>query len=119
VLCAHDPLTGIDHREVTVESPTDAVLIVEGIFAFRPEYNDLWDYRIWLEIAPEPSLKRGINRDVRLEGRAEAERLHRDRYHAAGMLYLSEVNPISIADLVIDNADFANQIVQRRRGNTG
>jgi uridine kinase len=37
VLCAHDPLTGIDHRNVAV-------------FAFRLEYNSYWDYRIWLNV---------------------------------------------------------------------
>jgi uridine kinase len=39
VLCAHDPLTREDHRSKVVTAPTDAVLIVDSVFAFRPEYN--------------------------------------------------------------------------------
>ncbi len=115
VLCAHDPLTGVDHRAVTVEAPLDGVLVVDSVFAFRPEYNDFWDYRIWLHIDPALSLERGIERDTEMEGRKEAERLHRDRYHAAELIYVREVDPISLADVVIDNTVFeAPQIVGRR-----
>ena len=58
VLCAHDPLTGKDHRDKTVMAPKDTVLIVDSVFAFRPEYNSLWDYRIWLEVRQRPSTSR-------------------------------------------------------------
>jgi uridine kinase len=33
--------------------------------------------------------------------------LHRDRYHAAEAIYLAEVDPRSLADVVVDNRDFA------------
>lgn len=115
VLCAHDPLTGFDHRATTVEAPLDGVLIVDSVFAFRPEYDEFWDFRIWLDIDPALSLKRGIERDTEMEGREEAERLHRDRYHAAEQIYVNEVDPISLADVVIDNTVFATpEIVGRR-----
>jgi uridine kinase len=108
VLCAHDPLTGEDHRGTAVEAPSDAVLIVDSVFAFRPEYNDQWDFRIWLDVDADLSLARGIARDTDLEGLDGATRVHRDRYHAAELIYIAEVEPQSIADVVIDNRDFAN-----------
>lgn len=108
VLCAHDPLTGEDHRDKAVVAPADAVLIVDSAFAFRPEYNEFWDYRIWLDVDPGMALVRGIARDTQMEGVAEATRVHRDRYHAAERIYLAEVNPMSLADLIIDNRDFAS-----------
>jgi uridine kinase len=38
--CAgHDSLTGQDHRDTTIETPVNAILIVDSVFAFRPEYN--------------------------------------------------------------------------------
>jgi uridine kinase len=46
-----------------------------------------------------------------LEGRDGAERLHRDRYHEAERIYVSEVDPKSRADVIIDNTDFANPVV--------
>jgi len=111
VLCAHDPLTGEDHRTTTVTAPPDAVLIVDSVFAFRPEYNQFWDYRIWLEVDAGLALRRGIARDAPMEGAAEAAGVHRDRYHAAEMIYLAEVGPRALADLVIDNADFARPVL--------
>jgi uridine kinase len=108
VLCAHDPLTGEDHRGTTVDAPPDAVLVVDSVFAFRPEYNEHWDYRIWLDVDPELSLARGVARDTDMEGLDGATRVHRDRYHAAERIYIAEVDPISLADVVLDNRDFAN-----------
>ena len=114
VLCAHDPLTGVDHRATTVTAPTDAVLIVDSVFAFRPEYDEFWDLRIWLDVSPELSLRRGVDRDGDREGRAEAERLHRDRYGAAEALYVDEVDPRKRADLVIENTVLAEPRILRR-----
>ena len=106
VLCAFDPLTGVDCRDVYVEAPENSILLVDSMFAFRSEYNDFWDFRIWLDIPAALSLSRGIERDKESEGLAEAESVHRHRYHEAEKLYLTEVNPLSLADLVIDNIDY-------------
>ena len=113
-LCAHDPLTGEDHRATVVNAPVDAVLIVDSVFAFRPEYDDLWDFRIWLDVDAELSLERGVSRDLDREGVDGATRLHRDRYHAAELIYVAEVGPQGRADLFIDNRDLAYpRIVQQ------
>jgi uridine kinase len=87
VLCAHDPLTGEDHRDKTITAPDDAILVVDSVFAFRPEYNDLWDYRIWIDVDAEIALKRGIERDTEMEGRDEAALLHRERYYTSELIY--------------------------------
>jgi uridine kinase len=111
VLCAHDPLTGEDHRDTTITASADAVLIVDSVFAFRPEYNGFWDYRIWLEVDAGLALRRGIARDTAMEGAQQAEQVHRDRYHAAEKIYLAEVGPKLLADLIIDNSDFARPMI--------
>jgi uridine kinase len=51
-----------------------------------------------------------------MEGAAAAARVHRDRYHAAELIYLAEVRPRSLADIVIDNRDFANPRILSHRG---
>jgi uridine kinase len=99
VLCAIDPLTQVDHRDVVTPAAPDAVLIVDGVFAFRPEIDDWWDYRIWLAIDEETSVRRGGHRDGN-------EAVHRDRYLVAERLYLSEADPVRLVDAVVDNTDF-------------
>ena len=93
----------------------DAVLIVDSAFAFRRDYNEFWDYRIWLDVDADMALARGIARDTEVEGLEEATRVHRDRYHAAERIYLAEVDPMSLADLIIDNSDFACPNIVRQR----
>jgi uridine kinase len=115
VLCAWDPLTGQDHREKVVSAPPDSMLIVDSVFACRPEYDRFWDYRIWLEVDPELSRLRGIRRDTDMEGVEEATRVRRERYQPAEMIYLAEVNPRSFVNLVIDNSDFRNPRVLSTR----
>lgn len=107
VLCAHDPLTGDDHRDITVTAAPDAVLIVDPVFAMRPEYAAFWDLTVWLDVPEALSLERGVGRDATREGRPEALALHAERYQPAERIYLDEVDPRSRADVVIDNTDFA------------
>ena len=47
-LCSIDPLTQIDHSAVKSAMPANGVLIVDGVFALRPEINSYRDLRIWL-----------------------------------------------------------------------
>jgi uridine kinase len=115
VLCAHDPLTGQDHRGAAVTTPPGTILVTDGVFAFRPEYNDCWEYRIWLQVDPAAALSRGIARDTPTEGAEAATQVHRDRYHAAERIYQAEVDPEALADLIIDNNDFGRPQVLRWR----
>ncbi|WP_319458425.1 uridine kinase [Micromonospora sp. RTP1Z1] len=113
VLCLRDPLTQREHTDVVTLAAADAVLIVDGVFAFRPELDELWDHRIWLEVPAELSVRRGTSRDADREGAEAAERLHRDRYLAAARVYLAEADPVRRADVVVDNADFARPRLRR------
>ncbi|MDY7101012.1 MAG: uridine kinase [Actinomycetota bacterium] len=110
VLCSIDPNTQVDHADVVTTMPDDAIMIVDGVFAFRPELNDAWDLRIWLEVDPGLSLRRGIERDG-----PDTEHLHRERYRGSEELYLAESDPLARADVVIDNTDLANPNARWRR----
>jgi uridine kinase len=105
-LCAIDPLTQIDHSDV-VDVPPDGVLIVDGVFAFRPEIDAFWDFRIWVDVDEEESLRRGAERDHDWAG-SEAEAIHRERYLPAVRLYIDLVGPQGLADVLIDNRDVRN-----------
>jgi uridine kinase len=112
VLCSIDPLTQLDHSDVLTTAAPDAVLIVDGVFAFRPEIDRWWDFRIWLDVSSSASIERGTVRDEYWAG-AESEALHRDRYGVAEEIHLAEVHPELRADIVIDNSDFARPRIVR------
>lgn len=106
-LCSIDPLTQIDHSHQVVEMALDGVLLVDGVFALRPEIDDLWDLRIWIEVDAELALQRGALRDVAIEGGLDqARELHRDRYLASEAIYIDEIDPRTRADIVMDNTSF-------------
>jgi uridine kinase len=111
-LCSIDPLTQRDHSSVVTAVDPDAVLIVDGVFAFRPEINQYWDFRVWLDVDAERSVRRGVERDQNWAG-SEAESVHRDRYLMAERIYLQEVDPVTMMDVVIDNSSFASPRIVR------
>ena len=114
VLCSIDVLTQVDHSDVITSAESNAVLIGDGVFAFRPEINHHWDFRIWLQVDSQASLRRGTQRDQGWAGSA-AEAIHRDRYLVAERLYIEDVDLMRLADIVIDNSMFDRpRIVSRR-----
>ncbi|MFJ6947068.1 uridine kinase [Streptomyces wuyuanensis] len=105
-LCSIDPLTQKDHSATRTPLTDDTVLIVDGVFAFRPVIDAYWDFRIWLDIDAGLSVARGAARDGNWAG-SEAEAIHRDRYLAAMRLHVEEADPLPRMDAIIDNTDFA------------
>ena len=112
-LCSIDPLTQHSHAHEQVTMPEGAILIVDTTFAFRPELVDYWDLRIWVHVAAETSVQRGIERDGARDGFAAAEAVHRDRYAVAMDVYLNEVDAVALAHIVVDNTDFEEPRIVR------
>ena len=97
--------------------PPNGVLIVDGVFAFRPEIDSYWDLRVWIEIDPELSVRRGMERDAAMDGTAEeSEALHRDRFLVGELLYIDEVDPRSFVEVIVDNTDFDRPRLVRPTG---
>jgi uridine kinase len=91
------------------EALLDAVLLCDGIFLFRPELNDLWDYRIFLDVDLEMAARRGAERDQVFMGSLEhAVERYRRRYTPGERIYLETVQPQQFADLVIDTTDLSS-----------
>jgi uridine kinase len=80
------------------------VVIVDGVFLFRPELDDLWSFRVFVEISEEEALRRGVRRDGSLHAsRVIAEHLYRVRYLPAQRIYEARVRPRDRADVVVVN----------------
>ncbi|MFK0187600.1 uridine kinase [Streptomyces rubiginosohelvolus] len=114
-LCSIDPLTQESHAAETAPLAPDSVLIVDGVFAFRPEIDAYWDFRIWMDVDAELSVRRGAERDQDWAG-SDAEAIHRNRYLVAERLYLDEVDPLPRMDVIVDNTDFARPRLMSARG---
>lgn len=74
-------------------------LIVDGVFLQRPELDDLWDLRIWVDVAFAESLRRALARDA--DRMKDVRGRYERRYHPGQQIYLDEVDPRSRADIVV------------------
>ena len=111
-LSSIDPLTQRHHEGAGSIAAEDAVLLADGVFALRPELNDHWDLRIFLDLDFATVLERGANRDQSwTDSWEEAAELYRSRYIPSEQLYLAEVDPHRLADLVINMTDHENPVL--------
>lgn len=110
------------HADLPLDPPPalarrDAILIVEGTFLQRPEFDGAWDAVVFLDIDPDTSLARGTARDAAALGGLEAaEALYRQRYLPAWKIYVAERDPAGRADIVVDHHDFERPVVLRGKG---
>jgi phosphoglycolate phosphatase-like HAD superfamily hydrolase/uridine kinase len=78
----------------------DTIVILEGVFLFRPEILPFLDYKVYLDISFEESKRRATIRDS-----AASLEKYDMKYHPAQTRYIKDTDPVSKADLVIDNND--------------
>jgi uridine kinase len=85
-----------------------AILLLDGVFLFRPELNDCWNYRIFIEVDPAVALERGLARDAGWMGSPEiARERYEKRYVPGEQLYLDSVRPSELADAIVVNTVLA------------
>jgi uridine kinase len=109
-----------DHRaEAAVEViqsdlPTQAVLVLDGVFLLRAQLRDHWTLVVYLHVSAEETLRRALVRDVHHMGSASAvRRRYEARYLPGQALYRQADDPMSRADITIDNTDPAAPQVLR------
>ncbi len=92
----------------------DSVLVMEGVFLFRPELVGYWDLKIHVETDPMLTLSRAVKRDSHYPGsEREILDLYHRRYVPGQQRYLLEAKPQEIANIVINNNDFENPTLLR------
>jgi uridine kinase len=100
-----DHVDDVPIDEPPVRPPPGAVLVVDGIWLHKPELRDAFDLTIWLAIDRVVALERAIARDSAWMESADAAReRYATRYFPGETRYLEEVDPESIADLVVDTS---------------
>ncbi|GAB3949453.1 uridine kinase [Kribbella albertanoniae] len=99
---------------ITETAAADAVLVADGVFLQRPELIQHWDLRVYVHVGFDVVLRRGTVRDQAwMDSAAAAEERYRRRYIPGERLYVDQVEPASLADLVVDNTDFANPVLRQ------
>ena len=87
-------------RAAVLAAPTP--LVADGVFLLHPDLRDLWKLTIFLRCDREAARERGIARDE--SWMPNARERYAGRYFPGETRYLEEVDPESIADLVIDTS---------------
>ncbi len=97
------------------EADPDAVLIFDGVFLQRPEVNDHWDFRVFVDISFEESVERSLNRDLSYFGAEQTvKEKHQKRYIPGQKRYFAEARPHISAHVVVHNEDPARPKVSWR-----
>lgn len=109
----HNPSEILEHSYVFSDGPS--VVIVEGVFVFRPELADYFDAKIFVDIPLSEMRLRAIERDVPRFG-FNVLKKYLTRYIPAQERYLEAVRPGDIADIVIDNSDEYNPFIVKKGG---
>ncbi len=79
------------------------IVLLEGIFLFKPQYAGRFDLKIWIECGFETALERAIRRSHEGLGHDEAIRAYERVYFPAQRLHLSQDRPRQVADLILPN----------------
>ncbi|MEI7497856.1 MAG: hypothetical protein WCK11_01060 [Candidatus Falkowbacteria bacterium] len=96
----------------------DSIILIEGIFLFRPELVKYFDYKIFIEIDLEESKKRAINRPVgkhRIGSEEEITKRYDNRYIPGQIMYYEEAKPHDVADVIIDNNNIEKPILKTNK----
>jgi uridine kinase len=94
----------------------EAILIMDGIFLFRPELVKYWDIKIFLDVGFDVTLQRAIKR-AKDQGTPDSEQdiidIYNRRYILGQKLYFQETAPQEKADILIDNSNYDSPVIMR------
>ncbi|MDH6111837.1 uridine kinase [Kitasatospora sp. MAP12-15] len=94
----------------TYSVSADTIVLVEGVFLFRPEISDLIDLFVYLDVPEDVVLSRGRVRDVPAQGEQVMGKYH-TKYLPAQRGYLTAYPPEKHAEVIVDNADWSAPVV--------
>jgi uridine kinase len=80
----------------------DGTVIADGIFIHKPEIRDVWDLSVWLEVDRATARARALTRDA--SWMEDAVSRYDRRYGPAEDRYLEEIDPASLAAIVVNTA---------------
>ena len=79
------------------------VILLEGIFLFKPIYRDHFDLKVWIDCSVATALRRAMVRGQEGLPPQEAKRAFETIYFPAQRIHLARDNPRKAADIVFAN----------------
>jgi uridine kinase len=94
----------------------DTMVVVEGVFLFDYPVLPLLDLKVYVRADFETTPRRVQSRDCHIFGSADAVvQRYRTKYIPGQQLYLQEVQPEQLADIVVDNNNFERPLIVKDR----
>lgn len=106
-----------NHNEQEIIINKDDLILFDGVFLYRKEINDFWNFRIFIEADFETILNRVTTRKRDLEYFKTEDLLltkYHKRYIPGQKIYLRTVSPELKADVIIDNNDYCNPYIKTK-----
>jgi uridine kinase len=91
------------HRKYRYHFQNIDVVLLEGIFLFKPHYRGYFDFKVWIDCSFETALQRAIERGQEGLSPAETRNAFETIYFPAQRLHLERDRPNEIADFVFVN----------------
>lgn len=81
------------------------IVLLEGIFLFKPGYREYFDLKIWIECSFQTALKRATARGQEGLPPAETQNAFETIYFPAQRIHLDRDDPRRNADVIVNNDD--------------
>ena len=95
--------TASDYRKHTYDYKNVSVVLVEGIFLFKPQYRKYFDLAIWIDCSFPTALARAIHRAQEGLSAAKTIAAYDTIYFPAQRIHLAHDKPRESADLILEN----------------
>jgi uridine kinase len=107
--------TASDYRKHTYDYKDVSVILVEGIFLFKPQYRKYFDLAIWIDCSFPTALARAIDRAQEGLSPANTIAAYDTIYFPAQKIHLAQDKPRENADLIFENDVYTSRTVLNRR----
>jgi uridine kinase len=99
--------TASHYRKHTYDIRDVSVVLVEGIFLFKPQYRKYFDLAIWIDCSFPTALARAIERAQEGLSPANTIAAYETIYFPAQRIHLAQDQPREHADLIFENDTYA------------
>jgi uridine kinase len=106
--------TASDYSKHTYDYKDVPVVLVEGIFLFKPKYRKYFDLAIWVDCSFPTALARAIDRAQEGLSPANTIAAYDTIYFPAQRIHLAQDKPRENADLIFENDIYARKPVLNR-----